>query len=112
MTGCAGVPVIESSGVVLRLHPSTFADPIPAGVTLRDEMRYAARLSGGKQMIRPLRAQPVGGGEPPVHAPHIGLGGYRGHLMYDDVRPGLAHRLSDRSRIQTVHHYGIRTQIL
>src|SRR5215475_1943506 len=40
--------------VLLGLHPPALADSIPAGVALRDEVRYAGCLGGGQQVIRPL----------------------------------------------------------
>jgi hypothetical protein len=37
--------------------------------------------------------------------------GDRGHLVHDRVRPGGRHRLTDRHRIQPVHHDAVRAQI-
>jgi hypothetical protein len=98
--------------VLLGLDPSALADSVPAGVALRDEVGCAGRLGGGQQVVRPLGAQPAGGGEPPVEVPKIGLAGVRhgnrGHLVHNRVRPGLGHRLTDRNRIQPVHHDAVR----
>jgi hypothetical protein len=67
------------------------------------------------QVVRPLGAQPAGGSEPPIEVLHIRLAGVRhgncGHLVHDRVRPGLGHRLTDRHRLQPVHHDGIRAQL-
>jgi hypothetical protein len=76
----------------------------------------AGRLGGGQQVIRPLGAQPVGEGAEPLGVPEIGLPGVRegerGHLVRDRVRPGSGHRLTDRHRVQPVHHDPIRAQLL
>jgi hypothetical protein len=78
-------------------------------------MGYAGRLSGREQVVRPLGAQPDGGGEEAVGVLQIGLAGVRrgksGHLVHDRVRPGRSHRLIDRHRIQPVHHDGVRAQL-
>jgi hypothetical protein len=78
-------------------------------------MGYAGRLGGGQQVIRPLGAQPDGGGEEAVGVLQVGLSGVRrgkcGHLVHDRVRPGRS-TLTDRHRIQTVHHGPIRAQLL
>ena len=103
---------MEVQRVLLGLHPTALADPVPAGVALRDDVGYAGRLGRGEQVIGPLGAQPVGGGEPPIHVPHIGHTGDRGHLVHDHVRSGRGHRLTDRHRIQPVHHDGIGAQLL
>jgi hypothetical protein len=98
--------------VLLGLHPSTLADAVKGAKALRDDMGYAGRLGGGQQVIRPLGAQPDGGGEDGVL--QIGLSGVRrgkcGHLVHDRVRPGRSHRLTDRHRIQPVHHDGVCAQ--
>ncbi len=108
-------PRLRVQRVLLGLHPSARADSVPAGVALRDEVGYAGCLGGGQQVVRPLGAQPVGGGEPPIDVLHIGLAGVRrgncGHLVHDRVRPGLGHRFTDRHRIQPVHHDGIGAQL-
>ena len=36
----------------------------------------------------------------------------RGHLVHDHVRPGRGHRLTDRHRIQPVHHDRLGAQLL
>jgi hypothetical protein len=73
-------------------------------------------LGGSQQVIRPLGAQPDGGGEEAVGVLQIGLSGVRrgkcGHLVHDRVRPGHSHRLTDRHRIQPVHHDAVRAQLL
>ena len=60
-------------------------------------------------------AQPDGGREPPIHVLRIGFAGVRhgncGHLVHDRIRPGLGHRLTDRRRIQSVHHDAVRAQL-
>src|SRR3954447_5524939 len=61
--------------ILLGLHPSALADSVPAGIALRDDARDAGRLGCGQQVVRPLGAQPDGGGEPPVHVLDIGLAG-------------------------------------
>jgi len=74
-------------------------------------MGYAGRLGRGQQVIRPLSAQPVGGGKPPIEVLNIGLAAVsrtnRGHLVHDHVRPGYGHRLTDRQPVQPVHHDAI-----
>jgi hypothetical protein len=89
---------------------------VPAAVALRDEGGDATRLGGGQQVIRPLGAQPAGGGEPPIEVLHVGLAGVRlgngGHLVHDRVRPGRGHRLTDRYCIQPVHDHGLCAQLL
>jgi len=79
-------------------------------------MGYAGRLGGGQQMIRPLGAQPDGGGEEAVGVLQIGLAGVRHgncrHLIHDRVRAGRGHRLTDRHRIQPVHHDRLGAQLL
>ena len=109
-------PRVQVQRVLLGLlRPSALADSVPAGVALRDEVGYAGRLGRGQQVVRPLGAQPVGGGEPPIDVLDIGLAGVRhgncGHLAHDRVRPGLGHRLTDRHRIQPVHHDRLGAQL-
>ncbi len=109
-------PRVQVQRVLLGLHPPALADSVPGGVALRDEVGDAGRLGRGQQVIRPLDAQPIGGGEPPIQVPEIGLAGVsgtdRGHLVHDRVRPGLGHRLTNRRRVQPVHHDGTGAQLL
>jgi hypothetical protein len=102
--------------VLLGLDPSALADAVEAAEALRGEGGHAGRLGGGQQVVRPLGAQPVGGGEEAVEVLHIGIAGVRhgnrAHLVNDRVRPGRRHRLTDRHRIQPVHHNPIRAQLL
>ena len=99
-----------------RSYPSALADSVPAGVALRDDMGDAGRLGRGQQVVRPLGAQPVGGREPAVRMLDIGLAsvrhGNRGHLVHDHLRPGSRHRLTDRRRVQPVHHDRLGAQLL
>jgi hypothetical protein len=66
-------------------------------------------------MVGPLAAKPVGGGEEAVGLPEVGLAGVRlgkaRHLIHDRVRLGRSHRLTDRHRIQPVHHDAICAQL-
>jgi len=81
---------------------------VPVGVTLRDDMGHAGRFGCGQQVICPFGAQPDSGDGPPVEVLQVGLAGVRqgnpGHLMHDHLRLGRRHRLTDRHRIQPVHH--------
>jgi hypothetical protein len=85
-------------------------------VALGDDVGDTGCLGRGQQMVDPLAAQPVGGSEEAVGLPQIGLAGVRfgkgRHLIHDRLRPGRRHRLTDRHRIQPVHHDGICAQLL
>ena len=102
-------------GVLLRLHPSVVAGTVRGGVALRDDMGDAGRLGRGQQVIGSLDAQPVGVREIPVGMLHVDLAGVGKaeprHLVHDHLRPGPGHRLTDRRRVQPVHHDAIRAQI-
>jgi hypothetical protein len=88
----------------------------PGGEALGDDVGDAGRLGGGQQVVRPLRAQPDGLGAEPLWVPEVRLARVRegecGHLVHDRVRPGLGHRLTDRRRIQPVHHDALGTELL
>jgi hypothetical protein len=93
-------PLVHVQRILLGLHPPTLTDPVPTGITLRDEVGDTGRLGGGQQMICPLRAQPVGGGD------HMSM-----CLVHDRFRPGGGHHLTDRRGVQTVHHDAIGAQL-
>src|SRR5260370_24654834 len=62
---------------MIRRPPRSTLFPYTTLFRSRDEMGYAGRLGGGQQVVRPLGAQPAGGGEPPIEVLHIGLAGVR-----------------------------------
>jgi hypothetical protein len=79
---------------------------------LRDEVVYAGGLGGGQQVIRPLGAQQIGSGEPPIHVFHVGLLADGGHLVHDRVRSSDRDHLTDRRRVEPVHHDSLGAQLL
>ena len=106
-------PLLEVQRVFFGLHPAAFADSVPTGVALRNEVGDTDRVGGGQQVVRPLGAQPVGDGEPPIHVLDIGLlAADRGHLVDNRVGQGLGHRLTDGHFVQPVHHDGVGAQLL
>jgi hypothetical protein len=76
----------------------------------------AGRLRRRQQVVRPLRAQPVRGGEEAVGMLQVGPAGVRrrqrGHLVHDRIRPGRGHRLPHRRPVQPVHHDGLGAELL
>ena len=109
-------PLHHLQRVLLGLDPSALADSVHAGVALRDDVGDTGRLGRGQQVVDPLAAEPVGGGEEAVGLPQVGLAGVRHgkarHLVHDRVRPGRGHRLAHRRRIQPVHHDALGAQLL
>jgi hypothetical protein len=93
--------------IVLGLHGPTLADVRPVGVALRDDALYARRDGRGDEVVGPLRAQLVRGGEHPVEVLEVHRDRQRGHLMHDRIGLGAGDRLSDGDGIEPVDDDGL-----